>query len=92
MFPLLVPITPDDPAAKEMKAARETLSQWRKPVLVMFSDGDPILGGAVKFFRRFFPTSADQPEITIKGAGHFLQEEKGAEIAGHVHEFMQRTQ
>lgn len=91
MFPLLVPLTPDAPGAKEMKAVRTTLSQWQKPVLVMFSDGDPILGGAVKFFRRLFPTASDQPEITIKGAGHFLQEEKGAEIAGHVHDFIQRT-
>lgn len=92
IFPLLVPMSPDDPGASEMKVARQTLSQWQKPVLVMFSDGDPILGGAVKFFRRLFPTENDQPEITIKGAGHFLQEEKGAEIAGHVHEFIQRTQ
>ncbi len=92
IFPLLVPISPDDPGAKEMKAARATLSQWQKPVLVMFSDSDPILGGAIKFFRRLFPTAGDQPEITIEGAGHFLQEEKGAEIAGHVHDFMQRTQ
>lgn len=91
MFPLLVPISPDDAGANEMKAAREILSQWQKPVLVMFSDGDPILGGAVNFFRRLLPTASDQPEITIKGAGHFLQEEKGAEIAGHVHDFIQRT-
>jgi len=91
MFPLLVPTSPEDPGASEMKQARETLSQWQKPALVMFSDSDPILGGAVKFFRRLLPTAGDQPQITIKGAGHFLQEEKGAEIAGHVHEFIQRT-
>lgn len=90
-FPLLVPISPDMDGATEMKAARGVLSQWQKPVLVMFSDGDPILGGAVTFFRRLFPTAGNQPEITIKGAGHFLQEEKGAEIAGHVHDFIQRT-
>lgn len=91
IFPLLVPISPDMASAKMMKAARETLSQWQKPALVMFSDSDPILGGAVKFFRRLFPTASEQPEITIKGAGHFLQEEKGSEIAGHVHDFIQRT-
>jgi haloalkane dehalogenase len=91
IFPLLVPMSPDDPGASEMKTAREILSQWQKPVQVMFSDGDPILGGAVTFFRQLFPTASDQPEITIQGAGHFLQEEKGAEIAGHVHEFIQRT-
>jgi len=92
MFPLLVPTSPDDAGASEMAQARETLSKWQKPALVMFSDSDPILGGAVKFFRRLLPTASDQPDITIKGAGHFLQEEKGAEIAEHVHEFIQRTQ
>ncbi len=90
-FPSLVPISPDMPGAAEMKAARRALSQWSKPAQVMFSDGDPILGGAAKFFRRLFPTAADQPEITIRGAGHFLQEEKGAEIAAQVIAFIERT-
>lgn len=91
VFPSLAPISPDMPGAKEMKAAREALSRWRKPVQIMFSDGDPILGGAAGFFRRLFPTAAEQPEITIRGAGHFLQEEKGAEIASEVIAFIERT-
>ena len=91
VFPSLVPISPDMPGAKEMKAARETLSRWPKPVQVLFSDGDPILGGAASFFRRLFPTAAHQPEITIRGAGHFLQEEKGAAIAAEVIAFIDRA-
>ena len=91
VFPSLVPIAPEMPGAAEMKAARAILANWRKPVQVMFSDGDPILGGAAKFFRRLFPTAADQPEITIRGAGHFLQEEKGAEIAAEIIAFIERT-
>ena len=91
VFPSLVPIAPEMPGAAEMKAARAILANWRKPVQVMFSDGDPILGGAAKFFRRLFPTAADQPEITIRGAGHFLQEEKGAEIAAEIIAFIKRT-
>jgi len=91
VFPSLAPIAPDMPGAKEMKAARAALSRWSKPVQIMFSDGDPILGGAAAFFRRLFPSAADQPEITIRGAGHFLQEEKGAEIASEVIAFIERT-
>ena len=91
VFPSLVPISPQMPGAQEMKAARAALSRWRKPVQVLFSDGDPILGGAATFFRRLLPTAADQPEITIRGAGHFLQEEKGAEIAAEVIAFIART-
>jgi len=91
VWPLLVPISPDDPASAEMRHAREVLSKWDKPALVMFSDKDPITGGGEKFFRSIIPTAKDQPEIIIKDAGHFLQEEKGEEIAEHILDFMKRT-
>jgi haloalkane dehalogenase len=90
-WPLLVPIHPDDPGAAEMRQTRQLLSKWDKPALVMFSDGDPITRGGDKFFRRLIPTAKDQPEIVIKGAGHFLQEEKGEEIAGYILDFIGRT-
>jgi len=91
VFPLLVPITPQDPGAAEMSRAQRQLTRWTKPALVMFSDGDPITRGGDALFRRAIPGAKDQPEITIEGAGHFLQEDKGEEIAGHILEFMART-
>ena len=91
IFPSLVPISPDMPGAAQMKAAREKLARWTKPALVLFSDGDPILGGAAGFFRQLIPSANAQPETIIRGAGHFLQEEKGAEIADEVIAFMERT-
>ena len=33
----------------------------------------------------------DQPFIEIKNAGHFLQEDKGEEIAQYIVEFIERT-
>lgn len=90
IWPLLVPMNPDDPGASEARQAREVLSTWDKPALVMFSDGDPITGGGDRFFKKIIPTAKEEPEITIKGAGHFLQEEKGEEIAEHIEAFMKR--
>ncbi len=90
-WPLLVPIHPEDPVAAEMLQARENLKEWEKPVLVMFSDKDPITRGGDKFFRNLIPSAKDQPEIVIKEAGHFLQEDKGEEIAQHIIEFISRT-
>lgn len=89
-FPLLVPTQPDHEGAELSRTARDKLYQWQKPALVMFSDSDPITGGADRFFRKIIPTAKDQPEITIQGAGHFLQEEKGPEIARHILEFIAR--
>ena len=90
-FPLIVPQKPDDPGAAEMRRARERLGRWHKPALVLFSDGDPITRGADDFFRRLIPSASEQPAITVEGAGHFLQEDKGPEIARHILDFIDRS-
>ena len=57
----------------------------------MFSDKDPITRGEDVFFRALIPSAKDQQEIVIHDAGHFLQEDKGEEIAQHIVDFMART-
>jgi haloalkane dehalogenase len=91
MFPWLVPIEPNQPGAREMRETREALSNWSKPALVMFSDGDPVTRGGDRFFRKLIPSANNEPQIVIKDAGHFLQEEKGQEIAAEIIAFINRN-
>jgi haloalkane dehalogenase len=83
-FPGLVPVSPDDPAAEANRAAWKVLEAWDKPFLTLYSDSDPITRGADRVFQKLVPGAAGQPHTTIEGAGHFLQEDKGPEIAEHL--------
>jgi len=88
IFPSLVPGKESDPAVKYMKQARAVLAKWNKPALVLFSDKDKVLGGLEKFFYKLIPTASKQQKIKIADAGHFLQEEKGEEIAKYIDAFI----
>lgn len=90
-FPTLVPTSPDDPAAPANRAAWEELRRFEKPFLCAFSDSDPITRGADAALRTLIPGAHGQPEVTIAGAGHFLQEDKGVELAGVVVDFVRNT-
>jgi haloalkane dehalogenase len=91
IFPSLVPISPDDPAAPANREAWEVLSNFKKPFLTAFSDGDPITRGGESVFQKRIPGAKEQPHATIKGGGHFLQEDCGEEFAEVVIDFISRT-
>jgi haloalkane dehalogenase len=87
-FPLLVPLDDGDPGAAEMVAVREDLRRWNKPVLVAFSDSDPIFPYPVagELFTGVIPTAGEQRRI--EGAAHFLQEDAGEQIAAEIVGFL----
>ena len=87
-FPTLVPITPDDPASEANRAAWKVLEQFDKPFLTAFSDGDPITAGSDPVLQARIPGAAGQPHTMIVGGGHFLQEDKGEELAQVVADFV----
>jgi haloalkane dehalogenase len=90
-FPLLVPTSPEDPAAAANEKAWETLARFDRPLLTAFSDGDPITRGGEGIFQRTVPGAKGQPHTTIAGGGHFLQEDKGPELARVVADFVAST-
>lgn len=80
-FPVLVPITPDDPASEPNRKAWETLFKWEKPFLTAFSDSDPITKGGDLFLQQAIPGAKNQPHATIEKAGHFLQEDNPEQLS-----------
>ncbi len=90
-FPTLVPISPTDPAAEANRQAWQVLEQFDKPFLTAFSDGDPITAGSDRYLQERIPGARGRSHTTIAGGGHFLQEDRGPELAGVVAEFMRTT-
>jgi haloalkane dehalogenase len=88
VFPALVPITPDDPATPANRKAWEALERFEKPFLTAFGDSDPIMQGADRVFQERVPGAQGQAHTIIKGAGHFIQEDKGEELAQIILNFM----
>ncbi|HEX8054253.1 MAG TPA: haloalkane dehalogenase [Thermoleophilaceae bacterium] len=87
-FPLIVPIDAEQPGAAEMGAVMDELSRWEKPALVAFSDGDPVFPfpQSGERFTETIPSAGEQ--VRIEGAAHFLQEDRGEEIAAHIVRFL----
>ncbi|MEX0664331.1 MAG: haloalkane dehalogenase [Acidimicrobiia bacterium] len=90
-FPLLVPSSPDDPASGPNRAAWESLKKFTKPFLCAFSDHDPITAGADTVLREDIPGCEGQRHTTIEGGGHFLQEDRGEQLAKVVADFVRAT-
>jgi haloalkane dehalogenase len=90
-FPLLVPTAPDDPAAAANRAAWNALRHFERPFLCAFSDSDALTKNADTVLRAEIPGAAGQAHTTIVGAGHFLQEDQGSQLAQVVTEFVADT-
>lgn len=91
ILPSLVPTSPQDPSHAANTAAWEVLRQFKRPFLCAFSDSDPITRGTERQFIPHVPGTAGQEHVTIEGAGHFLQEDKGPELARIIANFIART-
>ena len=90
-FPMLVPTSPDDPAAEPNREAWKVFEAWEKPFLTAFSDQDAITRGGEKVFQSVVPGAKGREHPTITGGGHFLQEDEGEELARVVVDFVRET-
>ena len=91
IMPALVPTSTDDPASADNVAAWEVLERFDRPFLLAFSDLDPVTKGGDAPFREKVPGAQGQPHVTIEGASHFLQEDKGAELGRVLVDFIAAT-
>ena len=59
---------------RENNEAWKVFEAWNKPFLCAFTDGDPITKGGEQAFLSRVPGAQN---ITLRGAGHFVQEDAG---------------
>ena len=76
------------PSLAAQAKAWEFFSQYQKPFLCAFGDDDPVSkGGDLPFLDRV-PGTAGQPHTTIKGGGHFVQEDNPKELCQVIAAFI----
>ena len=92
IFPSLVPTGADDPAHDDQMAAWQVLEHVRQAVAVHVQRRRPDhRRAATDAFLRSVPGCDGQPHVTIEGGGHFLQEDKGPELAAIIADFIATT-
>jgi haloalkane dehalogenase len=89
LFPTFWPTSSHDSESKNNERAWQVFNSWRKPFLTLFSDNDPITRGIERVWQRNVPGAQGQPHAITLDAGHFLQEDKGDELANKIIEFIQ---
>ena len=88
VFPTLVPIDPSNPARQANERAWDMYKAWTKPFITLFSTRDPVTKGGERMWQKRVPGAEGQNHTKIRGAGHFVQEDKGEEVAQALVEFI----
>jgi haloalkane dehalogenase len=75
------PVDPSNPAREANERAWDMYKAWTKPFITLFSTRDPVTKGGERMWQKRVPGAAGQNHTQIRGAGHFVQEDKGQEVA-----------
>jgi len=85
-FPLILPLSPEDPGAAAGGRVLEAMRGDSRPKLFLWADSDPVL--PLETGRRFAAALGGEIDHVIAGASHFLQEDAGAEIGGLIADWL----
>jgi len=77
-FPLILPLSPEQPGAAEGQRVLEALRADTRPKLILWADSDPVL--TLESGERFAAAIGSEISHVIAEAGHFLQEDAGPRI------------
>ena len=80
-MPSQVPTLPTSPSLDEQRKAWAFFASFDKPFLCAFADNDPVTRGGEAQFREKVPGTKGLPHTTIKGGGHFVQENAPEQVA-----------
>ena len=89
-LPCLVPETKNDPEAEVNRVAWESLKNWEKPFLTVFSNGDPITRDCDEYLRNMIPGARGQNNVRLD-ARHFIQEDRSSELTDLIIRFIKET-
>jgi haloalkane dehalogenase len=87
-MPLLIPLTRSDPGAAVNRVTTDVLRRWTKPFLTAYGDSDPATRGWDTVFQELVPGARDGDHVVVAGAGHFIQEDRGHELAKVIDDFV----
>jgi haloalkane dehalogenase len=90
-FPLMLPLSPEDPGAAKGQEVADALREDKRPSLLMWGDADPVLPlePVGRKVQSLFPTA--EKLTIIHDGGHFVQEDQGHEIGALIADWLAHT-
>jgi haloalkane dehalogenase len=85
-FPLILPTSPEMPGAEAGQRTLDALRSDPRPKLMLWADSDPVL--PLETGRRFAAALGGELAHVIADAGHFLQEDAGAQVGALIADWL----
>lgn len=80
-FPLLIPVSSNDPETANVREAWSTLKRFNKPFLALYGEDSHLTRGWFKTFQVKIPGADNQPHELLEESGHYIQEDSREYLA-----------